>query len=124
MKILKKICPICALVSLIWLAMLIGKWLGYNVNDDLLAMLMGGSAVGISYVLANRLENRVMAWKFISIPIALAAMYALLHFAWGYFLLAMIGYLIVWAGFRGAEAGVVRVGGGEVDIKKELNNCC
>ena len=125
MRWLKKICPICALVSLIWLTMLGFKWFGYNVSNELLAMLMGGSAVGISYTLANKLNRRMTVWKLVAIPIAVAGMYALFHFAWGYFLLAALAYLIAWFSFRniGAKA-LVQSNEGAVDINKELKNCC
>ncbi len=127
---LKKICPICALVSLVWLTMLIGKWFGYNVNGDLLAMLMGGSAVGISYALAHKLSARIMAWKSISIPIAFAAMYALFHFAWIYFGLLAGGYVVTWWLFGGIDPVRGREGSQRpsvsngIDINKELKNCC
>ena len=124
MKILKKICPVCALISLTWLTLLIIKWLGYEVNNELLALLMGGSAVGISYTLANKLSRLVMAWKLIAIPFALAGMYALLNFAWGYFLLATMGYLIIWRLFSRITVGSVEPSKNEINIKKELNNCC
>ena len=127
MSLLKKICPICALVSLVWLTMLVAKWFGHNVNSELLALLMGGSAVGISYALANKLSSRTKAWKLIAIPVSLVAMYTLLHFAWGYFLLATGAYLFAWWRFR--TTGIGPIGGqiisqSEVDINKELKNCC
>ncbi|MEK7586642.1 MAG: hypothetical protein AAB453_02110 [Patescibacteria group bacterium] len=125
MKILKKICPVCALISLFWLTLLTIKWLGYDVNNELLAMLMGGSAVGISYTLANKLNSRTMVWKLIAIPISLAGMYALLNFNWGYFLLAVMSYLTTWWLFKNAVVGSTGESNkSEMDIKNKLKNCC
>ena len=127
MKILKKICPICVLVALIWLVMLTFKWFGYRVNADLLALLMGGSAVGISYTLANKLSRWTMAWKLIAVPLGLAGMYALLQFAWAYFLVALVAYVIAWWLFSSAGTDttpVVQPSQSVVDINKELKNCC
>lgn len=125
MNILKRICPICAVVSLTWVTMLAFKWQGYRVDDELLAILMGGSAVGISYVLGTRITvhgGSAKWWKFVAIPIGFAAMYALLQFAWGYAFAAMLAYGIVWVFFRNASAPP---DGARIDaITKELDNCC
>ncbi|MEK7579205.1 MAG: hypothetical protein AAB460_01585 [Patescibacteria group bacterium] len=127
MTLLKKICPICALVSLTWMTMLTFKGLGYDIDDALLAMLMGGSVVGISYVLGARtnLTSRValMYWKLVAIPTGFAVMYALLQFAWGYFAGALVAYSVAWWLFKSASTAPRRSLYME-GITKELNNCC
>jgi len=113
---IKKVCPICALISLAWISLLLFKLLGYNIKDELLTLLMGGSAVGITYTLGNRLSGDTRAWKLIAIPIALGGMYALANLAWLYFLLAALGYGVVWMFF-----GLNR---SKSDIKNQLDKCC
>ncbi|HEY4518062.1 MAG TPA: hypothetical protein VJG48_00370, partial [Candidatus Paceibacterota bacterium] len=58
----RRICPICALVSSAWVILLVLRYFGYNVNESLIALLMGGSAVGISYVLAGKLGGKAAKW--------------------------------------------------------------
>jgi len=125
MNLLKKICPICALVFITWVTMLGFRWQGYDVNGELIALLMGGSVVGISYLLGTRMNipsRRGTMWKLVAIPIGFAAMYALLQFAWGYFMVAFITYALAYVFFKvsvvSADQEYVR------DITKELDNCC
>ena len=62
--VFKKICPICVLVSSTWIILLTLRYFGYRIDESLIAMLMGGSAVGISYVLANKFSLSGLASKF------------------------------------------------------------
>ena len=57
-----KICPICAGVSLTWLWMLFGMGYGFLSVEKyqiVIAILMGGSVVGIT----NKLEEKYKAFK-------------------------------------------------------------
>ena len=124
MTFIRKICLVCALVALTWLTMLSLKLLGYDVNDELLAMLMGGSVVGITYVLSGRMKTASpKSWKLVAIPVGFAAMYALLSFSWGYAALALGAYAAAWAFFRGTVAASHR-GRDLGNITKALDNCC
>ncbi len=127
MNILKKICPICALVALTWVTMLAFKWQGYEVNNELLAMLMGGSVVGISSVLGTHLNTTSrkssMLWKLVAIPVGFVVMYALLQFAWSYFAGALVAYVVAWAFFKSTSTASSHPEYLE-DITKELDNCC
>lgn len=122
MKILKKICPICVLVGGTWIVLLALRFQGYNVSESFVAMLMGGSTVGISYVLANKINGSTTVWKLISVPIGFAAMYALLNFSWGYFTLAILAYFVTWLLLGSRVSGPKQ--NSLVNIKKELNDCC
>ena len=58
-----KICPICAGVSLTWLWMLLGMGYGFLSVEKyqiVIAILMGGSVVGIT----NKLEEKYKFFKF------------------------------------------------------------
>ena len=124
MTTLKKVCPICVLVGVVWLTMLAFKFLGYGVNGELLAMLMGGSAVGISYSVSNWLGAKKVWWKLISIPIGFAVMYSLLNFAWLYFFLFFLAYLFAWAIFRNLGNGAEVKGAKSESIERQLKDCC
>ena len=124
MNVLKKTCPICVLVSSTWLILLALRFAGYDVSESLIALLMGGSVVGLSYMLVKHLPHgRVKLWKLLAIPVGFAAAWALLHFSWGYFSLAVLAYFLLWT--------AMRTGGTEktkkespIDITKELEDCC
>ena len=85
-------------------------------------MLMGGSAVGISYVLSTKsLGDRVTKWKLVSIPTAFLAAWLLLHYQFGWFISVVIIYALVYAGFRQpADSSNDQI----KKIEHELENCC
>ncbi len=101
-------------------------------------MLMGGSAVGISYVLANKFSLSGLAskwiiwWKLVSIPVALIVAWQLLHFRFGWFGLTALIYLLVYLGFRGrieprgqdSTKGLASDPKSVQKIEHELENCC
>ncbi len=124
MNTLKNICPICVLVGGTWIVLLTLRFLGYDVNETFIALLMGGSVVGISYTLGKRmLRQRSVVWKLLSIPLGFAAAWALLYFAWGYVALALLTYVPLWTIMRGAAEAATRKKG-TVDVEKELEDCC
>lgn len=126
MKIIKKICPICALVSLTWFAMLVLKGFGYQVNETFLAMLMGGSAVGISYTIGKRVNRSEVLWKLFSVPLGFGVMFALINFAWISFFAMAVLYLLLWLLFRRSYNGQLFDSGSsrETDVNSQLKNCC
>lgn len=79
-----KICPICAGVSVTWLWMLVVLALGLPVETPVVAMLMGGSVVGIAYQLEKRLPSgrSSVLWKTSFMPLGFAAAYWLVNFDW------------------------------------------
>ena len=126
MKIIKKICPICVLVSMTWLTMLILKAFGYQVNEPILAMLMGGSAVGVSYTLSKKVTGLEMWWKLLSIPVGFALMFTLINFDWLKFTVFATAYLLLWVLFR--RKGFTQSKDEEIaqqlNVKNQLKNCC
>lgn len=82
-----RVCPICAGVSLTWLWMLAGVLTNQLpiTNYQLpIAILMGGSVVGIAYQLEKRLPmgRSALFWKTLFIPAGFVAVYSLLAFSW------------------------------------------
>ena len=57
-KFNKKVCAICAAVSLTWLGLLIAKYFGYAIDTLIIAILMGESITGIMYLFENYAEKK------------------------------------------------------------------
>lgn len=53
-----RICALCSAAVITWLSLLIAYWLGIWSDELLLAVLMGGSAVGLLYSMEKRLPER------------------------------------------------------------------
>ena len=124
------ICPICAGVSGTWLWML-GGVLTNNLQPTtynlVIAILMGGSVVGIAYQVEKLLPpNRsALIWKILFIPIGFFAVDSLVSFQWITFAAAAGYLLIVTLAFlyfpkSHSENGKKAVG----ELEKKMKNCC
>lgn len=117
------VCPICAGVAGTWGWMLVAHYAGYAVDVTVLGLLMGGSPVGIAYVLEKKLPagRSPLWWKFFAIPSGFAAMYGLLTGD----VLWIIGGAIAWGivttlFFRKTGGNNERVS----KMEKSLEDCC
>lgn len=124
-----KICPICAGVSGTWIWMLVLYFSNYSnswlyLDPWIIALLMGGSVVGISYVLAKRVPARLdLVWKTTFIILGFAAAYELLTQNFAYF--AVLFILAAGASWFFALRKSTRKENSKVEqIKKGLENCC
>jgi hypothetical protein len=80
-----RICPICSGVSGTWLWMLVARGTGWAIEPGTLALLMGGSVVGIAYQLDRRLPASRGPWfKACFVPAGFLAMYGLVYESWGW----------------------------------------
>lgn len=72
-----EVCPICLGVAGTWLWMAALRYAGLAVDSAMLAVLLGGSAVGIAYTLEKRLppSRSPVVWKALSIPAGFVAAY-------------------------------------------------
>ena len=93
-----KICPICTGVALTWLWELYALWFKGWGDHLLIAVLMGGSAVGFAYTFGKRIQNpnANMWWKIVMVPIGFVAVYGVISQNW------------IWAGV-GALTGLVAI---------------
>ena len=91
------VCPICLGVGGTWLWMLVTRQFGMVIDTAMLAVLLGGSAVGVTYQLEKRLpEGRsALLWKSLFIPFGLAVAYGLALPNWTVFAAASVASLIV-----------------------------
>jgi len=62
----KNICSVCAAISSTWILLFIARFFGWFNNDTLLALLLGGSVVGLYYFI---LKNKKL--EFFRLPILL-----------------------------------------------------
>lgn len=117
------LCPICIGVSTTWLWLLVVRYLGQSVDSILIALLMGGSVVGVSYILERRLpaNKSAVVWKIFSITSGFALVYGALSEQW---LLAIIGAVIaVSVGtffFWGNEATTKTT----TELEEKMKDCC
>jgi len=121
------ICPICAGVSGTWIWMLIALFMGYAVDFALIALLMGGSVVGIAYQLEKKIPTssagRAPAFKIFFIPVGFIAAYSVLGEQWGIALGALIVLVFVMAFMMMRRMS--NPNNAEVEeLKEKMKNCC
>src|SRR3989344_3454230 len=128
------ICPICAGVSGMWILILLGRNSGLLVGDwnVMLAMLTGGSVVGIAYQLEKKIAlvrpSLGALWKAVFIPIGFLTAYALIMSWWLEFALsgAFLG-LLFWVFSKGAAGKAhheVQPDQKVEELKKQMDKCC
>lgn len=77
----KRVCVLCASVSLTWIALLFLHYLGFFPNSVLLAVLMGESVTGIYYVLERKVPEAYRLFRLPFLLTATIAVYFLLDFS-------------------------------------------
>lgn len=131
-----KVCPICAGVFGTWLWMLIGILSGRLsvANYQLpVAILMGGSVVGIAYRIEKRLPQTSAGWrtplllKTLFIPTGFAAVYGILASWWFIFIILAVSLLILTLMFIGQIKDKIiseRQNRKVEELEDEMKNCC
>ena len=127
-----RICPVCAGVLGTWAALLLFRFFGYEVDDRMLAVLMGGSAVGVMYTVDRQLPRGLsLLCKLLIVATGFGAAYALVleHWVIGFSLVAailievMLARIISRSG-QGEGSDGTAVSGRRRDIEERLKNCC
>jgi len=120
-----KFCPICAGVAGTWLWMLGLHQLGYQIDLVIVAMLMGGSVVGIAYQAEKKLPaaKLLLLWKALFIPAGFAAVYSLVSSQWAMAAASLaLAFALSWAFFKSSETK--QPAGKVEELKKKMENCC
>lgn len=133
----KKVCAICAAVSLTWLSLLILWLAGFNIDALVIAILMGQSIVGIMYNSEEYFEKKKLKkfWlvRILMITLGTLFVYLVLNKMWfGFSILITLSLplaLILWlAIFTGKEEKRERRGRGKrkaaLDLEKLMEDCC
>ena len=58
-----KVCALCAAVATTWIILVVLFYLGTNINLTLVGILMGGSVVGVMYLLEQKLPADFLIFK-------------------------------------------------------------
>ncbi len=120
------VCPICAGVASTWLWMLALRTAGYAIDPITIAILMGGSIVGISYKLEKYIENpdRALLWQAIFIPTGFAAVYSIIVESWNLF----FGLFVILLGTSMATQWKTKLpknkNGTTQDLEDKMKHCC
>ncbi len=120
------VCPICVGVAGTWLWMLAARLAGFAFDASMLAILLGGSVVGIAYQLEKHLPRgrSPLIWKTLILPTGFAAAYGLTVPQWSLLAMAGAALLLLTAVFfvppRRSEKNSAAVEKLERDMKK----CC
>lgn len=62
-KFAKKVCALCGAVTMVWITLLLLLWTGIYTNKTMVALLMGGSVVGILYSAEQHLKERLKLFR-------------------------------------------------------------
>ena len=141
-----KVCPICAGVAGTWLWMLVSSFLGYEIDRVIVAMLLGGSVVGIAYQLEKRLPagKSALLWKALFIPVGFVVAYSLVVSQWSMMAVSLgIAGTLAWMFLKGPRGNQPndkavspelfesedsseseRPGRRVAELKQKMENCC
>ncbi len=123
-----RICPVCAGVAGTWVWLLIARQLGYPIDPLILALLIGGSVVGIAYSTEKYLLpcRSALLWKMLFVPMGFVAGYGVLAERWVMASAAFLGLviaLLVFLRFPQKTASAsesARI----AKLKREMDKCC
>lgn len=124
-----KVCPICAGVSLTWLWLLVGLFLGQLPTADYqlpAALLIGGTVVGLAFKLESLVNPRwLMIWKTGFIALGFAGAYSLIRNQWFYFFLFLIGAFVTSLIFKNyVSENQANKNENPKQLKEKLKHCC
>lgn len=121
-----ELCPVCFGVAGTWLWMIVARAGGVAVDQTMLAVLMGGSAVGVAQWLGDRLPagRSVLLWKALAIPVGAAAAYGAVTAQWTLAAIAAL-LLAVVAMYFGANRRGTPVDEKTIsELEERMKKCC
>ncbi len=120
-----KVCAICAGVSGTWMLMLGARFLGYPIDPAVLAMLLGGSVVGVAYQLEKKLPQKrsALLWKVLFIPAGFVAAYGIVQSLWFMFLGALVLLLLFSYSFLRAPREHTNFSPTK-ELEEKMKQCC
>ena len=120
------ICPICLGIAGTWFWMIIVRALGHAVDATMLALLLGGSVVGIAYQVEKHLPHgrSPLLWKTFFVPAGFVAAYALAMPQWAAFAVTSVALVVVTAVYLFFPATSAKRSATVEDLKKRMQECC
>lgn len=129
-----RVCPICAGVSLTWGWMLVGVFTNQLPITDYqlpIAMLMGGSVVGIAYQaeklrpLRDASAGKLLLWKTFFMPTGFALVYLALARSWFAAAGAAAALAAIALAFLAKRPNTSRRAPGAVaELEEKMKKCC
>ncbi len=128
-KLTFQICPICVGVSLTWIGIIIAlafNLLPYNSYQLQIAILMGGTVVGLVYKLEKHIKiNFILIWKTLFVIIGFFTVYNLAISNWlisfvGIILIAIVTFLFK----KISKTELLEESKSLKEIQEKMKNCC
>lgn len=120
------ICPICIGIAATWIWMLAGRLAGLEFDTSMLAILLGGSVVGMGDQLEKYLsEGRLpLLWKTLFMPLGFVAAYGLVAALWNVLGMAIAALLILIAVFFMPRSQPEKESATVEKLKEDMKKCC
>lgn len=121
------VCAFCVGVAGTWLWMLVARAIGFSVDPLTLAVLMGGSAVGVSFRYQHLVPQgrSPILWKVVSILPAFGAAHAIVQEHWLAAVAALAVTVIACIVFLRSPKTLSKTDADRVkDLKKKMEQCC
>ena len=120
------VCPICAGVAGTWLWMLAARLAGFAFDAAMLAILVGGSVVGVAYQLEKHLPRgrSPLLWKTLFLPIGFVAAYGLVIPHWSVLATAAVVLLLLTAVFFMPRRDSQDNSAAVEKLETEMKKCC
>ncbi len=114
-----RVCPVCAGVTGTWMLLFLARLAGFPIDNTILALLMGGTAVGIAY------RHPSLLFKTIAISLGFVIGYGIVTNQLVMAGITILAYLIFAGLFFLKNSPVKKETKASVEIfKKQMENCC
>lgn len=120
------ICPICVGIAGTWLWMLAGRLAGLEFDTSMLAILLGGSVVGVGDQLEKHLPQgrSPLLWKTLFLPIGFVAAYGLVVPHWSLLTTAIVALFLLTAVFFVPRRQPEQNNAVVEKLKEDMKKCC
>ena len=120
------VCPICVGVAGTWLWMLAARLAGFAFDASMLAILLGGSVVGIAYHVEKHLPRgrSPLLWKTLFLPIGFVAAYGLAIPHWSVLAITAVVLLLLTAVFFLPRRNPEHNSAAVEKLEREMKKCC
>ncbi|MDP2240737.1 MAG: hypothetical protein Q8K18_11330 [Burkholderiales bacterium] len=120
------ICPICVGIAATWIWMLAGRLAGLEFDNAMLAILLGGSVVGMGDQLEKHLPagRLPLLWKTLFMPIGFIAAYGLATAHWTVMAMAVAALLLLTSVFFMPRPQSEKNNSVVEKLKEDMKKCC
>jgi len=120
------VCPICIGVAGTWLWMLGARLAGFAPDPSMLAILLGGSVVGIAYQLEKHLPGgrSPLLWKTLFLPMGFMAAYGLAVAHWSLLAMAVAALLLLATVFFVPRRHSEKSSAAVEKLERDMKKCC